>query len=205
MTEFAHDTAALEAAARDALQEIAPAGAVGPLQDVIREDEGVVTLHFAALQPGYPGWRWTASLSEVEGIDPTVLEVELLPGEGALLAPEWVPWADRLEEYRAQQAAAGEPDETVELASGADEAESDDELDSDDGSDDDDSDDDSDDLDDEDLDLDDDIDDDSDDDESDDDESDDDDLGDDPDDGIDFEDADEDPSDFADSGDEGDD
>jgi hypothetical protein len=113
---FAHDTAALEAAARDALLEIAKPDAVGPLQDVVREDEGVVTLHFAALQSGYPGWRWTASLSEVEGIDPTVLEVELLPGEGALLAPEWVPWADRLEEYRAQQAAAGEPDETQDLA-----------------------------------------------------------------------------------------
>jgi len=117
---FAHDAAALEALAREALLEIAPADAVGGLLDAVREDEGVVTLHFAALQSGYPGWRWTASVSEVEGLEPSVLEVELLPGDGALLAPEWVPWADRLEEYRAAQAAAGEPDETVELA--ADEA-----------------------------------------------------------------------------------
>jgi len=28
-----------------------------------------------------------------------VLEVELIPGEKALLSPAWVPWADRMEEY----------------------------------------------------------------------------------------------------------
>jgi hypothetical protein len=39
------------------------------------------------------------SVSQVEGIEPTVLEVGLLPGEGSLVAPDWVPWADRLEEY----------------------------------------------------------------------------------------------------------
>jgi hypothetical protein len=38
-----------------------------------------------------------------------------MPGEGALLAPDWVPWSERLEEYRAAQAAAGEPDETAVL------------------------------------------------------------------------------------------
>ena len=39
-----------------------------------------------------------------------MLETELMPGDGALLAPDWVPWADRLEEYKAAQAAiaAGE-------------------------------------------------------------------------------------------------
>jgi hypothetical protein len=32
------------------------------------------------------------------------MEAELMPGEGALLAPDWVPWAERLEDYRAAQA-----------------------------------------------------------------------------------------------------
>jgi hypothetical protein len=33
-----------------------------------------------------------------------VLETELIPAEGALTAPDWVPWADRLDDYLAQQA-----------------------------------------------------------------------------------------------------
>jgi hypothetical protein len=59
-----------------------------------------------------------------------VLETELMPGEGALLAPDWVPWSERLEEYRAAQAAAGEPDETAELAD-EDPDDADDDLDDD--------------------------------------------------------------------------
>ncbi len=54
---------------------------------------------------GYPGWFWTVSLAQVEDAAPTVLEVELTPGEGALTAPEWLPWAERLAEYQAAQAA----------------------------------------------------------------------------------------------------
>ena len=33
--------------------------------------------------------------------EPTVLELEQLPGEGALVPPEWIPWRDRFAEYRA--------------------------------------------------------------------------------------------------------
>jgi hypothetical protein len=147
-----------ELLAREALHEITAVRDVGVLTGRDQADDGVVTLTFEATMPGYPGWHWTVSLAEVEGLEPTVLEVELLPGDGALLAPEWVPWSVRLEEYRAAQAAAGEPDETAvgdehdgddadgELDEDADEADDDDE-----------------------------------------DDEDDDDLGDDPDDGIDFE------------------
>jgi hypothetical protein len=52
---------------------------------------------------GYPGWHWTVSVAKVEGSEPTALEVELMPGNGALLAPDWVPWSDRLAEYQAAQ------------------------------------------------------------------------------------------------------
>ena len=38
-------------------------------------------------------------MSSVAGVEPSVLEVGLLPAEGALVSPDWVPWADRLEEY----------------------------------------------------------------------------------------------------------
>src|SRR5690606_1666808 len=64
------------------------------------------TLSFATTMPGYPGWHWTVSVADLPGEAPSVLEVELMPGDGALLAPDWVPWSERLEEYRAAQAAA---------------------------------------------------------------------------------------------------
>jgi hypothetical protein len=60
------------------------------------------------------------SVADLPGEAPSVLEVELMPGDGALLAPDWVPWSERLEEYRAAQAAAA-----------AESAEADDETDDD--------------------------------------------------------------------------
>lgn len=105
-----------EQLAREALREITPEPSVGEATGREVAEDGVVTLTFAATMRGYPGWHWTVSLAEVDGLEPTVLEVELLPGEGALLAPEWVPWSVRLEEYRAAQAAAGETDETTDSA-----------------------------------------------------------------------------------------
>jgi len=92
--------------AREALREITPDSTVGDLVTQTDEGDGVTTLEFAATMSGYPGWHWTVSVAEVEGEAPTVLEAELLPGDGALLAPDWVPWSERLEDYRAAQAAA---------------------------------------------------------------------------------------------------
>ena len=102
-----------EERARQALAEITPAGTFGDLISDTAEADGVYTMLFAATMAGYPGWHWTVSLAELPGEEPTVLETELMPGDGALLAPDWVPWSERLEEYRAAQAAAGEPDESV--------------------------------------------------------------------------------------------
>jgi hypothetical protein len=94
-----------EAVARVALAEIAPEGTVGALIDSTAAEEGVLALNFVSTLPGYPGWHWSASVADLPGEAPTVLEVELMPGEGALLAPDWVPWVDRLEEYHVAQAA----------------------------------------------------------------------------------------------------
>ncbi len=92
--------------ARAALAELTPAATIGELLERTTEDDGVTTLSFAAALSGYPGWHWSVSVAELPGEEPTVLEAELMPGDGALLAPDWVPWAERLEEYRAAQAAA---------------------------------------------------------------------------------------------------
>jgi hypothetical protein len=94
--------------AREALCEITAEATIGELVDQRDEGEGVTTLSFAATMPGYPGWHWTVSVAELPDEAPSVLEVELLPGDGALLAPDWVPWSERLDDYRAAQAAAAE-------------------------------------------------------------------------------------------------
>lgn len=86
-----------------ALLEITPATTVGDPIGMADNGDGVFSLHFACRIAGYPGWHWTVSLASVGGAAPTVLEAELLPGEGALLAPDWLPWSDRLAEWTAQQ------------------------------------------------------------------------------------------------------
>ncbi len=91
-----------------ALAEITPAETVGAPAGHLVEADGVVSLLFENRLHGYPGWFWTVSLARVDDAEPTVLEVELLPGDGALLAPEWVPWAVRLAEYQAAQRALAE-------------------------------------------------------------------------------------------------
>ena len=114
--------------ARAALAEITPVSTVGAPVDYVVEAGGVVSLRFANRLSGYPGWLWTVSVAVVDDAEPTVLEVELLPAAGALLAPEWVPWAVRLADYQAAQAAADEDDSDDDLDED-DAAEADDDID----------------------------------------------------------------------------
>ncbi len=90
--------------ARRALEEITGAQTIGTEAGHEVHDEHVLTLFFDAALPGYPGWRWAATLARVDE-EPAVgvLEVALLPGEGAVVAPEWVPWSERLAHYRDMQ------------------------------------------------------------------------------------------------------
>lgn len=119
---------------RAALLEITSADTIGANAGSVDEGEGVVSVHFETTLDGYPGWHWTVSIAHIDGGEPSVLETELLPGDGALLAPDWVPWVDRLADYRAAQDAAGidggeaedEPDVDVDI-----DDEDDDELDND--------------------------------------------------------------------------
>jgi len=104
--------------ALDALREITPATSIGPAAGYLLEDDGSVSLRFENRLPGYPGWYWTVTVARVEDEEPTVLEVELLPGDGALLAPEWVPWAERLADYRAHQVELAEQAASASAESG---------------------------------------------------------------------------------------
>jgi len=120
--------------ARAALLEITAEADVGALVSEQLGDDGVSTIQFASSMLGYPDWFWTVSVAQLPGEEPTVLEAELLPGEGALIAPDWVPWADRLEDYKAAQAAIA----AGELAAGADDSDDDSDDDEDEDDDDDD-------------------------------------------------------------------
>lgn len=84
--------------AREAAEEVAGSPElVGEHLGTAVEGERLVAHQFAATAPGYPGWQWTVTVARVpRGRIPTVNEVALLPGEGAILAPAWVPWAERL-------------------------------------------------------------------------------------------------------------
>ncbi len=97
------DPAVLEPIARQALGEITHPSNVGAFRDVVVADD-VATVRFSTTQGGYPGWYWTVAVAVNPGMQPSVLETELIPAEGALTAPDWVPWADRLDDYLAQQA-----------------------------------------------------------------------------------------------------
>lgn len=83
--------------ARAALNDVTKEKNIGEFAGLIQEDDRVVTHAFACLLPGYRGWYWTVTLSRAPRSKKiTVSEISILPGEDALLAPEWVPWADRV-------------------------------------------------------------------------------------------------------------
>ncbi|MFT3860510.1 DUF3027 domain-containing protein [Micropruina sp.] len=83
--------------ARDAAVARAGVMGVGDHLGVAAEDVRVVTHRFACTHPGYPGWAWQVTVARAARARVvTVSEVTLLPGEHSLLAPRWVPWAERI-------------------------------------------------------------------------------------------------------------
>jgi hypothetical protein len=71
--------------------------AVGDHLGVEVDDANVVTHSFATTEKAYIGWRWAVTVARAPDSDlVTVDEVVLLPGSGALISPEWVPWSERI-------------------------------------------------------------------------------------------------------------
>jgi hypothetical protein len=84
-------------AARAALLDLVPESEVGEHLGHQAEADKVVTHSFACTLPGYRGWRWSVTLARAPRQKTvTVNEVVLLPGDDAVLAPEWVPWRERI-------------------------------------------------------------------------------------------------------------
>ncbi|PVZ56328.1 DUF3027 domain-containing protein [Arthrobacter sp. H-02-3] len=97
--------------ARAAVESIAPAEQIGEHLGARSEGDRLVTHLFESRLPGYLGWQWYAVLtrnsrSKVVTVD----ELGLLPSEDSILAPAWVPWAERVRPEDAQT------DETEEAA-----------------------------------------------------------------------------------------
>jgi hypothetical protein len=83
--------------AREAAEGIADTGAVGEHLGMEMVEERLATHFFACDAPAYRGWRWAVSVSRVpRSKTVTVCEANLVPGDGALLSPEWVPYSARL-------------------------------------------------------------------------------------------------------------
>ncbi|MGB6148659.1 DUF3027 domain-containing protein [Mycolicibacter algericus] len=83
--------------ARAAVVEFSGADTVGEHLGVDYEDATAATHRFGAVLPGYQGWQWAVVVAAVPGAaHSTVSEVVLVPGPGALLSPEWVPWDQRV-------------------------------------------------------------------------------------------------------------
>jgi hypothetical protein len=83
--------------ARAAAEETAAPGAVGEHIVAVAEGDRVVTHFFECTDPGYRGWRWAVTVTRASRAKVVTLdESVLLPGPDALLAPEWLPWSDRL-------------------------------------------------------------------------------------------------------------
>lgn len=83
--------------ARSAANEMAGPEQVGEHIGVEADGDRIATHLFASLDPAYTGWRWAVTVARASRAKTvTVSESLLLPGPDSLLAPDWVPWRDRV-------------------------------------------------------------------------------------------------------------
>ncbi|MCL1897613.1 MAG: DUF3027 domain-containing protein [Micrococcales bacterium] len=88
---------AAQAQARAALETIAQISDIGPFAGAQMQADRVANLYFTSQLPGYVGWHWVVTVARApRARHATISETDLLPDQGALLAPAWVPWAQRI-------------------------------------------------------------------------------------------------------------
>lgn len=76
---------------------------VGPFIEIIDEGDDTFSYLFKSELKGYVDWRWSVTIYQPEGAEPTLSEFVLLPGAESLVAPDWIPWSERLADYKALQ------------------------------------------------------------------------------------------------------
>ena len=89
---------AQEIARSAALADAEKASQVGNFISVEFDDENRVASYlFDADIQGYKGWRWCVTVAKVDAsAQPTVCDVVVLPGPDSLLAPDHVPYMERI-------------------------------------------------------------------------------------------------------------
>ena len=88
---------AAEQARAAAIEDANNSAFVGELHSVDNDDR-IATYLFEAALPGYHGWRWAVTVAKIdEDSSTTICDVVLLPGSESLIAPEWVPYKDRIQ------------------------------------------------------------------------------------------------------------
>ena len=77
----------------------AEARGVGEHVGVRVHEDRLLTHLFDCELPGYPGWTWYATVARApRSKHVTVCESGMLSGPHSLLAPEWVPWEERVQD-----------------------------------------------------------------------------------------------------------
>ena len=88
--------------ASEALTEFSD-GSFGKFLSQSQETKGVIEVHFESTAKGYSGWHWVVTLTQPDKRKAaTLAEINMIAGPDAQLAPEWVPWSERLKEFRRQ-------------------------------------------------------------------------------------------------------
>jgi len=83
--------------ARVAADGVAESGTVGEHLGAVMDGERLATHYFACTATAYPGWRWAITVARVPRAKvATICETNLVPGEGSLLSPQWLPYDQRL-------------------------------------------------------------------------------------------------------------
>jgi hypothetical protein len=116
--------------ARAAVEGITEASSIGRHLAAKSEGDRLVTHLFECRLPGYLGWQWYAVLTRNSRSKVvTVNELGLLPSEDSILAPDWVPWAERVRpedeqepELEPAQEQAQAPDQAQEPEQGHEES-----------------------------------------------------------------------------------
>ncbi|WP_265443441.1 DUF3027 domain-containing protein [Flexivirga meconopsidis] len=83
--------------AHEAALSIAEPGTVGDHAGSVMLGERIAMHYFQCLSRGYVGWHWAISVARAPRQKfATVCETNLLPTDAAVLAPDWVPYVERL-------------------------------------------------------------------------------------------------------------
>lgn len=89
---------ALDIAKQAVIEDAGKREYVGEFYSIGSDEERIATYLFEAKLPGYDGWRWAVTVAKVdEQSAPTICDVVLLPGTKALLAPNWIPYSQRIQ------------------------------------------------------------------------------------------------------------